>query len=65
MNIDTLNKFRTLAARRSPENLSCDGECSRREIQRRHAEIMRDWHMLEKLEGRRVTLDEIEATYGQ
>jgi hypothetical protein len=52
--------FEHLAMQRSPENLSCDGELNRRQIQSRHRAIMAEWKELEKLMGRKVSLDEIE-----
>lgn len=61
MHISVRRQFEALSIRRSPENLSCDGECSRRDIQRRHAAIMSEWRELEKLVGRKVTLNEIEG----
>ena len=48
-------KFLGLVNRLSPENLACDGECSKREVGRRRAAIMREWRALEKKVGRRVT----------
>lgn len=53
-------QFEHLAIMRSPENLSGDGEYSRREVQRRHKRIMDEWGDLEKLLGRKVSLREIE-----
>ncbi len=57
---DLMKKFRSLACRLSPENLSCDGECSRTEVRRRRAVIMREWRILEKLIGRKVSESEID-----
>lgn len=54
-------RFDELARQRSPENLSCDGELSRRQIQFRHRTIMAEWVKLEKLVGRKVKLSEIEG----
>jgi hypothetical protein len=38
----------------SPENLSCDGECSAAEVSRRRSNIMRQWGELERRAGRVV-----------
>ena len=54
-------QFDALCARLSPENLHCDGEISRTEAKRRHAQIMREWKALEKQAGRTVTQEEIEG----
>lgn len=59
------NKFDALTCRLSPENLTCDGECSRTEVKRRHAQIMREWRELERQAGRTVTQEEIERAYLQ
>ena len=53
-------RFEELARQRSPENLSCDGELSRRQIIARHGTIMREWVKLEKQVGRKVRLSEVE-----
>lgn len=59
-----LRQFEHLAIQRSPENLSCDGELSRRQIQSRHSAIMREWNELEKQVGRKVALTEIHRAMG-
>ena len=64
MNPSVRRQFQDLACARSPENLCGDGEFSRREVQRRHKAIMAEWHELERLLGRRVSLDEIERGFG-
>lgn len=56
---DILKHFFELANRLSPENLSCDGECSRAETQTRYRNIMREWAALERRVGRKVTEEEI------
>lgn len=56
-------QFEYLACRRSPENLTCDGELSRKQVISRHAAIMREWKELEVLMGRKVSLSEIESRY--
>lgn len=57
-------QFEHLAIQRSPENLSCDGELGRRQIQSRHKAIMTEWKALETLMGRTVKLSEIEREMG-
>lgn len=52
--------FENLTCALSPENLSCDGELSRTQINRRLAEIRRDWKALEKKAGVKVSQDDIE-----
>lgn len=59
-----LTQFAHLAMQRSPENLSCDGELSRRQIQSRHKAIMREWTALEKQAGRKVSLREVHEEMG-
>lgn len=54
-------QFDALTARLSPENLWCDGECTRAQVKQRHAQIMREWRALEKQAGRTVTQEEIES----
>ena len=53
--------FDNLSGELSPENLSCDGECSTSEVRRRHAHIKAAWRALEKRLGRKVSESEIEA----
>lgn len=53
------NTFLRLACRLSPENLSCDGECSRSEVQRRYAAISREWAAAEKMFGAAVTENDV------
>ena len=52
-------KFLDLACQLSPESLTCDGELSKTESNRRYRECMRQWRLLEKQIGR--TVDEGEA----
>ena len=52
-------KFLSLSSRLSPENLTCDGEISRAQANQRYRVIMREWKILEKEVGRKVTEDEI------
>ena len=54
-------KFNDLCCRLSPENLCCDGECSRSQTNSRYAQIMREWRVLEAKVGRNVTQEEIET----
>ena len=53
--------FVDLATQLSPEWLTCDGELSRREVNRRYAKLQKQWHALERQAGRAVTEDEVWA----
>jgi hypothetical protein len=50
--------FARLVGELSPENLSCDGECSDAEVRKRRSNIMRQWAELERRSGRTVTDDQ-------
>jgi hypothetical protein len=54
-----LERFRDLACQLSPENISCDGECSRAETGRRARKVWAEWRQLEHEVGRRVTEVEV------
>lgn len=57
---EEIMKFlRNLAGELSPENLSCDGECSRSEVAARRASINACWTLERKL-GKKVSQDEAE-----
>ena len=51
--------FLSLSCRLSPENLHCDGLCSRAEVNRRYAVIMREWKAAEKQFGSTVTENDV------
>jgi hypothetical protein len=53
-------KFDALSCDLSPENLTCDGELSRRQVDMRYREIMREWRLLEKQAGFSVSQEEVE-----
>jgi len=53
-----VQEFISLTCRLSPENLACDGEISITETRRRYRQIMKEWKVLEKQFGRKVTEDE-------
>ena len=53
--------FSGLVNQLSPENLTCDGECSRSEVNRRHAQVMREWLALEKKAGIKVGESQAES----
>lgn len=53
-----MTQIRAIYCRLSPENLTCDGELSRREVDRRYARLQRDLRDCFKELGRRVTEDE-------
>jgi hypothetical protein len=43
------DEVNSIACRLSPENLACDGECSRTETRRRYSKCLSDWKKLCKL----------------
>jgi hypothetical protein len=51
--------FIRLTCALSPENLTCDGECSRSEVRARHASLMREWRNAEKKFGGPVTESDV------
>lgn len=51
--------FLTLTCHLSPENLTSDGECSRSEVQRRYNQIKRQWAVLEKQAGFKVSEEDV------
>jgi hypothetical protein len=53
------NRFISLACGLSPENLSCDGECSSTEIDFRYRRLIKAWRAAEAEMGRSVTEDEV------
>jgi hypothetical protein len=55
-----MQQFFGLANRLSPENLSCDGEISKAQVQVRYRQIMREWAALERRVGQKVSLEEVE-----
>ena len=55
-----MHQFFGLANRLSPENLSCDGEISKAQVQVRYRQIMREWAALERRVGQKVSLEEVE-----
>ena len=57
---DLQSKFIDLDVRLSPENLTCDGECSRSEVKARLRAINREWHTLEAQAGRKVSQAEVD-----
>lgn len=48
LTIEQKRKFCELNGQLSPENLSCDGECSKSEIRAREHSIMKNWRALEE-----------------
>ena len=43
----------------SPENLTCDGELSTRQVNKKQNKLLREWRQLETLIGRKVNEDEV------
>lgn len=58
MNIEHKRQFIGLACDLSPENISCDGELSRSDIQKRYRAINAEWKKLEKVVDHQVTEDD-------
>ena len=56
-----LVQFRDLTIKLSPENLTCDGELSASESDRKLKSLLKDWKRLERKVGRSVTEAEIEG----
>jgi hypothetical protein len=56
-----MNWFASLSGELSPENLSCDGELNRTQINAKLRKIRGEWKQLEKRFGRKVTEDEAES----
>ena len=54
-------QFKIMASRLSPENLSCDGEISRTQVNASYRQIMKEWKQLEKEVGRKVSEAEVES----
>jgi hypothetical protein len=45
---EAISAFSALENRLSPENLACDGECTKAQTRQRYAQCMREWKALEK-----------------
>lgn len=52
-------EFLDLAVQLSPENLTCDGECSAEEVRKRRASLLHRWDALQRRAGRAVTEHEV------
>lgn len=59
MNKEQVQKFRILVGALSPENLYQDGELTNREALRNEKRLRKEWKLVEKEVGRKVTEDEI------
>ena len=59
MTSELQQKFFDLACRLSPENVSCDGELSRAEVNRRYKQLNAEWADLEKQAGCKVDENEV------
>jgi len=55
---EDMAQFFEMAGDLSPENLTCDGECTHTEVKKRYKEITDRWVSLEAKVGRKVTEDE-------
>jgi hypothetical protein len=57
---DQQAEFLNLACQLSPENISCDGEATAIEVERKRRTLLARWRFLEKeVVGRTVTEDEV------
>lgn len=54
-----MERFVRLLGDLSPENLSCDGELSRAQINRKLLLIKKEWKELEKELGKKMTEDDV------
>ena len=52
-------QFLRLACHLSPENVSCDGELSHAEVDKRYKQLNAEWAVLEQKAGRKVDEDEV------
>jgi predicted transcriptional regulator len=59
MTSEQKSKFERLASALSPENLCCDGECSKRETKARYNRLTKEWKALEAEAGQKVTEDDV------
>ena len=59
MNKEQRQKFEFLVGELSPENLHEDGEISNRQAYQKEKKLMKQWRLVEKELGRKVTEDEI------
>jgi len=65
---DTINdelaiELDTLCCHLSPENLSCDGECTRAQVNYRLKNLMTQWYAIEKTLGFEVDVDDFEMYF--
>ena len=56
---EIMDDFLGLACDLSPENLTCDGELSNKEIQKRLLQIQSSWKSLEDELGKEVTENDV------
>tara|TARA_R100000008_G_C3439739_1_gene93769 strand:+ start:265 stop:477 length:213 start_codon:yes stop_codon:yes gene_type:complete len=54
-----LDEFLSLANGLSPENLTCDGEATKKQVIQRRKTLMGRWRQLEKAVGRKVTEEDV------
>ena len=57
------NTFLGLTCSLSPENLTCDGELSRAEVNQRYNKLTRQWKEAEQKAGFAVTEDDVYAAH--
>ena len=59
INEEQYSKFLKLASELSPENLTCDGELSRGQVNIKYKRLKKQWLRLERVVGRSVTESEV------
>jgi hypothetical protein len=58
---ELMSALDTLSCELSPENLSCDGELSRSQVNAKLRKIRGEWKEIEQKLGRKVSEDEVES----
>jgi len=56
---EIMKDFVDLSCLMSPENISCDGECSQAEVNRKWRKLSKKWHKLESELGRPMSEMEV------
>jgi len=59
LNAKMQEKFMQLSCELSPENLCCDGELSHSQVIKKLARLRKEWAVLERRVGRKVSEEEV------
>lgn len=62
---EIMNSFVDLTFKLSPENLTCDGELSKRQVKTKLRKLKAEWKRLEKQLGKSMSESEVWAWYMQ